>query len=118
MSDLPYVIVRREITRKTGDAILGAMWPSGEVIFDDEFDGPEQQLSAGWQAMISASPSPVSLEEIVEVLKPFAHAWLLAETHKNMTLGQIGVLAAHEVSGVHFQRAKSLLDRLSNKGEE
>lgn len=114
MADSPYVIVPKRMTREIGGAMLEAMWPSGEVIFGDDFDGPEQQLSAGWHAMCSASSSPITLEEIVEALKPFAHAWLLAKTHKNMTLGQMVVLAAYEVSGVNFQRAESILSRLAS----
>jgi hypothetical protein len=50
-----YVLVPKELSREIGDAMIEAMWPSGEVIIDDEFDGPEQQLAAGWAAAISAA---------------------------------------------------------------
>ncbi len=48
-------------------------------------------------------------EALRAALKPFADAWqiTLASTERmtGLSLGQFGALAAHQVSGVHFQRA-------------
>ena len=59
-----HVSVPKKLTREIGDAMLAAMWPSGEIIFDDSFDGPEQQLSAAWDAMLSAAPTPPSTQPV------------------------------------------------------
>lgn len=45
-----YALVPLELTREIGDAMIKAVWPMG--VYDDEFDGPEQQLAAGYKAMI------------------------------------------------------------------
>lgn len=49
------------------------------------------------------------IRELVEALRPFAEAWAVATHHKQVvekcTLGQLGELAAHEVSGVHYRNA-------------
>lgn len=50
-----HVIVPIELDRRLGEAMLNAMWPSGEIIHDDKFEGPEGQLSAGWEAMLAAA---------------------------------------------------------------
>jgi hypothetical protein len=111
MADLPYVITWKEPAPemcRAGERILGAHNCTSDVFADDLF-----------RAMLSASACPVSLDEIVGVLEPFALGWDIAtgnsEVVKKLSLGQLGALAANEVSGVHFQLARSLLHRL--KGE-
>lgn len=51
-----HILIARDykLTREVGDKILDAMWPSGEVIFDDAFPGPEHQLSQGVKSFIAA----------------------------------------------------------------
>jgi len=49
------VLVSRKLTREIGDQMIEAMWPDGEVIYSERFDGPEQMLSAGHKAMIEAA---------------------------------------------------------------
>lgn len=53
------VVVPREIDESTGQAMLDAMWPDGEVVYADAFshlpNGPLEQLRAGHKAMLAAA---------------------------------------------------------------
>lgn len=55
------------------------------------------------------------IERLRAVLRPFAEAWQAATHHKEivskLTMAQLGKLAAHEVSGVHFHNAYHLLNK-------
>lgn len=61
-----------------------------------------------------------SLQAQVEVLKsalePFSDAWCViadrAELFRHLSLGQIGALAAREISGVHFKNARAALTQV------
>ena len=50
-------------------------------------------------------------ERLQAALKPFATAWgiIPPEVFKWLSMAQLGKIAAHEVSGVHFQRARAAL---------
>lgn len=49
--------------------------------------------------------------ELEKALKPFADAWGCAlRVAPTATLGQIGAVAGHEVSGVHYKNAAMILE--------
>lgn len=50
--------IPEKLDRRIGDAVLAAMWPSGEIIYDEAFSGPEEQLSAGYAALRRAISTP------------------------------------------------------------
>lgn len=54
-------------------------------------------------------------------LRPFAQAWRVATHHKavaaKLTMAQLGELAAHEVSGVHFRNAETALTECEKGGD-
>ena len=50
-----YVVVPSKANRDLFDAWNEAAWPSGEVIYADEFVGPEAQFDAAYRAMLSAA---------------------------------------------------------------
>jgi len=46
------------------------------------------------------------IAELEAALRPFAEAWKLAvQVAPKASLGQLGAVAAYEVSGAHFKRA-------------
>lgn len=67
MSDLPYVIVRREPSTEMMEAAQVADMNHGDFEEWMVYDG--EDVKRVYSAMLSASSPPVSLEEIVEVLK-------------------------------------------------
>ena len=44
----------RESTQGQIEAGIGAQWPGPEIVYADEFNGPEEQVCAGYSAMIDA----------------------------------------------------------------
>lgn len=69
-----------------------------------------KRLRALWREKQAAEADNARFREALE---PFAEAWDVAVHHeglvRHLTLGQLGELAAHEVSGVHFRRARAAL---------
>lgn len=57
-------------------------------------------------------------ERLREALKPFADAWDVAMAchSPQMTMGRLGIVASHEVTGVHFRNARSALPHPDTKG--
>ena len=57
------------------------------------------------------------IETLREALRPFADAWDVALQQAGdhpgslRTLGPLGALAAHQITGIHFQRARAALAR-------
>lgn len=82
-----------------------------------ERDAAKAGLNSTWrdytdQIRRERDEAQSSLMRVREALKPFADAWEVATAHestKHLSLGQLGELAAHECSGVHYQRARSSL---------
>ena len=62
-----------------------------------------------------AEAAEAERDRLREALEPFAEAWDVAVHHedlvRHLTLGQLGELAAHEVSGAHFRRARAALQK-------
>jgi hypothetical protein len=53
----------------------------------------------------------LTIEALAKALEPFADAWDVAMAchSPQMTMGRLGIVAAHEVTGVHFRNARSAL---------
>jgi len=59
------------------------------------------------------APSTERERRLEEALRPFADAWDVATHHKDLvaklTMAQLGELAAHELTGVHYRNASQAL---------
>lgn len=75
---------------------------------------PARSPAEEWRWMVER------IRALEDGLEPFAGAWDVATYHKDvvarLTMAQLGELAAHEVSGVHFRNARALLTNI-DKGE-
>ena len=65
-------------------------------------------------ALIALTPDmAAALIEAEKAPEAFAEAWDVATQHRavteKLTMGQIGELAAHEVSGIHYRNAAAAL---------
>lgn len=93
------------------DYLNGAAWDDAEVLADNTLT---------LLRTLDATPASVGEnglgEDLVAALRPFADAWSVATHHpevvSHLTMAQLGELAAHEVSGVHFRNAASVLSRV------
>ena len=63
-----------------------------------------------------------AVKALREALKPFADAWDVALHQAGdhpgslRTLGPLGALAAHQITGIHFQRARAALAKIGEAG--
>jgi hypothetical protein len=90
-------------------------WWTASLVHPFQSDMPRGVESNVWSAMISASPSPISLEQIVEVLTAYHHAYSDLRMAPDESWEQRDAMARLADT---YPIARSLLDRLSNKGEE
>lgn len=64
---------------------------------------------------VERDASRAECEGLRAALEPFAEAWDVAVHHedivRHLSMGQLGELAAHEVSGVHFRNARAALSQ-------
>jgi hypothetical protein len=51
------------------------------------------------------------VDDLLSAIAPFAEAWSIATAYpsivQHLTMAQLGKLAAHEVTGIHFRNARS-----------
>ena len=70
---------------------------------------------------LTSPVQPAGTDAIREALEPFARAWEIATNYKSvvhaLTLGQLGSLAAHEVSANQFRNAYRPLNPTSEKND-
>ena len=82
---------------------------------------PNSQEAEMWAYdLIPLYAHPASDTALREALEPFARAWEIATNYKSvvhaLTLGQLGSLAAHEVSANQFRNAYRALNPEKNNG--
>lgn len=55
----------------------------------------------------------LTIQSLVKALEPFAEAWDTAtRDQRHLTMGEIGALAGHQVSGIHFRIARAEITKL------
>lgn len=78
--------------------------------------GTGRWSKASRDRVLSLARRGAAAGDLLEALRPFAEAWQVVMGNpphvlRTLTLGQLGKLAEHEVSGTHFQRAATAIAR-------
>ena len=81
-----------------------------------EKDAQYERLASRMDAMAADNQRlRAECEGLRAALEPFAEGWDVAIHHedlvRHLTMAQLGELAAHEVSGVHFRNARAALSQ-------
>lgn len=116
MADLPFVIVRKKATQEMVNA--GARARHSAACDGGYSLVGTLNAEAAYPAMISSSPPPVSLEEIVEVLKalagPLEGNWDCQPDDTKIIMGPHRYDLRLGISLGDLRRARSLLSRLAS----
>lgn len=104
MSDVLLTAAEEAAAVARGEMPAASIWHNGYRYF------PESRIRLLEQQLSTAR----------EALEPFAAAWNVhsgkPDVLRHLTLGDLGALAAHHVSGIHFKNAAAAIRSLGEPG--